>query len=58
MLRFLAGAAACFLLMSGAFLMWQSRAAEAPGLPDAPGSTPGEFASLCREGTGNARARS
>src|SRR4051794_38521146 len=36
MLRFLAGAAACFLLMSGAFLIWQSHAAQAPGLPDAP----------------------
>jgi hypothetical protein len=36
MLRFLAGAAACFLLMTGAFLIWQSRAAQAPGLPDAP----------------------
>ena len=36
MLRFLAGAAACFLLMTGAFLLWQSHAAEAPGLPDAP----------------------
>jgi hypothetical protein len=36
MLRFLAGAAACFLLMTGAFLIWQSRAAGGPGLPDAP----------------------
>ena len=36
MLRFLAGAAACFLLMTGAFLIWQSHAAQAPGLPDAP----------------------
>jgi len=36
MLRFLAGAAACFLLMTGAFLIWQSRAAQGPGLPDAP----------------------
>jgi|SRR5689334_9198913 hypothetical protein len=36
MLRFLAGAAATFLLMTGAFLIWQSRAAEAPRLPDAP----------------------
>jgi hypothetical protein len=36
MLRFLAGAAACFLLMTGAFLIWQSHAATAPGLPDAP----------------------
>lgn len=36
MLRFLAGAAACFLLMTGAFLIWQSRAASGPGLPAAP----------------------
>jgi hypothetical protein len=36
MLRFVAGAAAAILLMTGAFLMWQSHAAEAPKLPDAP----------------------
>ena len=36
MLRFFAGVAACFLLMTGAFLIWQSRAAQAPNLPDAP----------------------
>ena len=36
MLRFLAGAAACFLLMTGAFLIWQSHAAQGPGLPSAP----------------------
>ena len=36
MLRFLAGAAACFLLMTGAFLIWQSHAAERPRLPAAP----------------------
>jgi hypothetical protein len=36
MLRFLAGAAACFLLLTGAFLIWQSRAEHAPGLPAAP----------------------
>jgi len=36
MLRFLAGVAACFLLLTGAFLIWQSRAAQAPGLPAAP----------------------
>jgi hypothetical protein len=33
--RFLAGAAACFLLLTGAFLLWQSRA-QGPGLPAAP----------------------
>ena len=36
MARFLAGAAACFLLITGAFLLWQGRAQEAPLLPDAP----------------------
>ena len=30
MLRFLAGAAACFLLMTGAFLIWQSHAQQSP----------------------------
>jgi EF hand len=37
MLRFLAGAAASFLLLSGAFLIWQSRAEKGPGFPSAPG---------------------
>lgn len=36
MARFIAGAAACFLLLTGAFLFWQSRAEEAPLLPSAP----------------------
>jgi hypothetical protein len=36
LLRFLAGVASCFLLMTGAFLIWQSHAAQAPALPDAP----------------------
>ena len=37
MARFLAGAAACFLLMTGAFLFWQSSAAQSPSsLPKAP----------------------
>ena len=36
MLRFLAGAAASFLLMTGALLIWQSRAQTSPGLPQAP----------------------
>ena len=36
MARFLAGAAACFLLMTGAFLFWQGRAEEPPSLPTAP----------------------
>ena len=36
MLRFFAGVAACFLLMTGAFLIWQSHAEQGPGLPAAP----------------------
>ncbi len=36
MARFLAGAAACFLLLTGAFLLWQGRAQDAPLLPPAP----------------------
>ena len=36
MARFLAGAAACFLFLTGAFLFWQSRAEDAPLLPPAP----------------------
>ena len=36
MVRFLAGAAASFLLLTGAFLFWQSRAEQAPSLPAAP----------------------
>lgn len=40
MARFLAGAAACFLLMTGAFMFWQSRAAENPSLPPPPAARP------------------
>ena len=36
MLRFLAGAASCFLLLTGAFLIWQSHAEQRTGLPAAP----------------------
>jgi len=36
MARFLAGAAACFLLLTGAFLLWQSRAERSASLPSAP----------------------
>jgi hypothetical protein len=36
MLRFFAGVSASFLLLTGAFLIWQSRAEKAPGLPPAP----------------------
>lgn len=36
MLRFFAGAAACFLMMTGIFFIWQGRAEEGAALPDAP----------------------
>jgi hypothetical protein len=37
LLRFFAGVAACLLLITGAFLIWQSHARQEPGLPAAPG---------------------
>ena len=40
MVRFLAGAAACFLLLTGTFLLWQGRAQESPTLPPAPAEQP------------------
>jgi hypothetical protein len=46
MARFLAGAAVCFLLMTGAFLFWQSRAADGPSLPKAPAAATTAAASL------------
>src|SRR5688572_22945836 len=36
MTRFFAGAAAAFLMLTGAFLFWQSQAQEVPSLPPAP----------------------
>ncbi len=36
MVRFFAGAAAAFLLLTGAFFLWQSHAEQGPALPDAP----------------------
>ena len=36
MWRYLAGAAACFLFMSGAFLLWQGRAEQTAQIPAAP----------------------
>jgi len=41
MARFLAGAAACLLFVTGAFLLWQGRAQEPPLLPDAPAARSG-----------------
>ena len=36
MARFFAGVAACFLFLTGAFLLWQSHAQQSPALPPAP----------------------
>lgn len=36
MTRFMAGALACLLLLTGAFLIWQSHAEKGPSLPAAP----------------------
>lgn len=43
MARFLAGATACFLLMTGAFLLWQGRAQDPSPLPDAPPASARSF---------------
>lgn len=42
MVRFLAGAGACLLLVTGAFLLWQGQARQAPLLPDAPAARSGQ----------------
>ena len=39
MMRFFAGVAACFLMMTGAFLLWQGKA-QGPLLPTAPAALP------------------
>ena len=41
MARFIAGAAACLLVITGAFLLWQGRAQDTAALPDAPAATAG-----------------
>jgi hypothetical protein len=38
--RVLAGALACFLMMTGAFLLWQGHAQDSPALPPPPAKTP------------------
>jgi hypothetical protein len=42
-LRFFAGVAVCFLLMTGAFLLWQSHAEHTAGVPAAPGNRSSGF---------------
>ena len=42
MARFLAGAAACFLFVTGAFLLWQGRAQNSSTLPEAPPAVSGQ----------------
>ena len=41
MARFLAGAAACLLFVTGAFLLWQGRAQDSSMLPEAPPAASG-----------------
>jgi hypothetical protein len=52
MLRFFAGAASAFLLLTGVFIIWQSRAERAPTLPTAPAArgtgSPSLFAASAR----------
>ena len=40
MARFVAGAAACLLFVTGGFLLWQGRAEQGSALPPAPPTTP------------------
>ena len=42
MVRFLAGAGACLLFVTGAFLLWQGQAQNAPLLPDVPAARSGQ----------------
>ena len=42
MARFIAGAAACLLFVTGAFLLWQGRAQDASLLPEAPSAVSGQ----------------
>ena len=42
MARFIAGAAACLLFVTGAFLLWQGRAQDASMLPEAPPPVAGQ----------------
>ena len=44
--RYLAGALACFLFMSGAFLLWQGHAQQSPDLPPAPAKAATSMAPL------------
>ena len=46
MVRFFAGAASAFLLLTGIFLIWQSRAERAPTLPAAPSARSSAATSL------------
>src|SRR6476646_10701880 len=50
MVRFIAGAAAAFLLLTGAFFLWQSHAEQGPALPNAPEPRAAGAASLMSAG--------
>jgi hypothetical protein len=56
MWRFFAGVAACFLMMTGAFLLWQGKAQEAP-LPEAPAGMAGEPAGALLQAPQGTRRR-
>lgn len=54
MVRFLAGAAACLLFVTGAFLLWQGQAENAPLLPAAPPARTGQPSMLVAGGVSQA----
>lgn len=53
MSRFLAGAAACFLLLTGAFFLWQSHAERSSALPKAPPARPAQPMMLSQDDGGD-----
>jgi hypothetical protein len=54
MVRFLAGAAACLLFVTGAFLLWQGQAQNTSLLPSAPPARTGQPSMLVAGGTSQA----
>lgn len=53
MTRFLAGAAVCFLLLTGAFLIWQSHAEKSSSLPPSPAAHGGKPLMLTDDASGD-----
>lgn len=56
MTRFLAGALACFLLLTGAFLIWQGHAEQSNSLPKAPAARPAQPLMLADDGSDDFQA--